>query len=228
MAGRRRKAWRFLGRGSGRKGRVPVLALLAAAVFAGTFLIVNARLRPLVGQLAVSRASYLATRAINDAVSETISGSALQYDDLVLFEKDIDGRITALKTNMLKINRLKSGISNRVIEKISGMEPSRLSVPLGNILEGELFAGRGPRIPVRIVPVGTVNTELLNSFSEAGINQTRHEIILKVSVSIGVLMPGSTSETAASSQITIAETIIVGTVPGTVASFDGQGGFWGS
>ncbi len=221
----RRRRIRFFARG-GRRGRPHVYVLLCVLAVAASVLLIDLKLRPLVRQLAVSRVSYLATRAINDAVSDAVNDSALQYGDLVMFEKDTDGKITALKTNMLGINRLKSGITNRVVERVNGMEPSKLSVPLGNILNGELLSGRGPGIPVRIVPVGMVDTKFSNNFSEAGINQTRHEIVLNVKVDIGVLLPGNSADIVVSSQVTIAETIIVGTVPGTFASFDSLGNIW--
>ena len=42
---------------------------------------------------------------INDAIDRQIDNDHIQYDRMVYFEKDLDGRITALKTNMSEVNR---------------------------------------------------------------------------------------------------------------------------
>ena len=51
---------------------------------------------------------------INDAIDEQIETGNIQYDRIVYFEKDLNGRITALKTNMSEVNRLKTDILNMI------------------------------------------------------------------------------------------------------------------
>ena len=53
----------------------------------------------------------------------------------------------------------------------------------------------------------------------AGINQTRHQILLHVDVYTGILLPGFTASTKVSNEIAVAETVIVGGVPQTYTYF---------
>ena len=53
----------------------------------------------------------------------------------------------------------------------------------------------------------------------AGINQTRHQILLSVDVYTSILLPGFTASTKVSNEIAVAETVIVGSVPETYTYF---------
>ncbi|MDR1116663.1 MAG: sporulation protein YunB [Oscillospiraceae bacterium] len=181
------------------------------------------RLTPVVEQVARSRASYLAGRVINSAVNEQIENSNIQYDDLVQLEKDNDGRISALKTNMIQINKFKAEITNTVLEKIHQLDTSEISIPLGSILDSEVFAGRGPRIPIIIVPVGSAEADFASVFKAAGINQTRHQIIVTVTVDISVILPGFSVSMQLTSDVSIAETVIVGNVPNSYTYLEDNG-----
>lgn len=171
------------------------------------------RLKPVVEQLAASRVAYLAGQVINDAINEQIASGGTEYDDLVQLEKDSSGKVTALKTNMSAINKLKTEVTAIVLQRINEMDTSELAIPLGNIVDGELFSGRGPNIPVIVVPVGSADADFSTALVTAGINQTRHQIIVTVSADITVLLPGYETSTHVSSKVVVAETVIVGDVP---------------
>ena len=96
------------------------------------------------------------------------------------------------------------------------------------LIGGTVFSGRGPGIPVRIVSVSNVTADFTNEFSSAGINQTRHQIILNIKVDIDMLIPGGTLQDTVTTSMVIAETVIVGTVPGTYADMSGQSILGGS
>ena len=64
--------------------------------------------------LARTQVSNTTSDLINDAIDRQIEEGNIQYDRMVYFEKDLDGRITALKTNMSEVNRLKTDILNLI------------------------------------------------------------------------------------------------------------------
>ena len=210
---------RSFSRGRGHPIRGIIIFLVVFAVISG---IIIARLRPAVAQMADYIVTSVATEKINDAISEKISDGSLDYDDLVILEKDENGEVTALQTNMAKINVLQTEITNVVIQKLSDQMNTEIKVPLGNIIGGTVFSGRGPGIPVRIVSVSNVTADFTNEFSSAGINQTRHQIILNIKVDIDMLIPGGTVQDTVKTSMVIAETVIVGTVPGTYADLSGE------
>lgn len=161
---------------------------------------------------------------INDAIDEQIETGNIQYDRMVYFEKDLDGRITALKTNMSEVNRLKTDILNLINDEILALDTTDLGIPVGSLFLPELLSGRGPLIPVQILSIRNSDASFSSNFSEAGINQTLQQMNMHVSVDVTILVLGETESFTVSSQVIVAETIIVGQVPGTYLHTGGKYG----
>lgn len=185
-----------------------IIIFLSAAVLGSSF-----KITPIVQTLGMSKAQQIGTRVIYESVNGMLDNSNIDYNDFVLFEKDNDGKITALKTNVGSINRIKSVLSIEILEKLAMVDTAKIGIPLGNIVNTELLSGRGPRIPIKLIPVGSVIIDVKNEFTSAGINQTRHQIFLDVTVHMTVILPGKNISTSANATVTVAETIIVGNVP---------------
>ena len=153
--------------------------------------------------------------AINDAVDS----GRVDYGRLVSFDKDAEGRVTALKSNMAEFNRLQAAIADDILQRMAEVSTTDLSIPIGTLTGSPLLAGRGPCLHVRMQSVGTATARFDNQFSSSGINQTRHRIILDVDVHVSILLPGLTTYTKVSNEISVAETVIVGGVPETYTYF---------
>ena len=186
-----------------------LLALLAA------FFLMRHKYRLVIRDLAETQVKNSTSDLTNDAIAKQIAAGDIQYDRIVYFEKDLNGRITALKTNMSEVNRLKTDILNIINDEILALDTSDLGIPLGSIFLPELFSGKGPSIPVRILSIRNSDASFSSHFSEAGINQTLHQLIMEVSVDVAVLVLGETSSFTLSSQVVVAETVIIGDVPET-------------
>ena len=104
------------------------------------------------------------------------------------------------------------------------MDTSDLGIPIGSFLMPEVFSGRGPCIPVQILSIRNSDASFTSSFSEAGINQTLQQMNLIVCVDVSVLVLGKTNYFSVSSQVVVAETIIVGQVPNTYLDTGGNYG----
>ena len=194
-----------------------VLLLLAAAAAAGVY--ISSHLRPLLSRLAEARVSNTVNRIVSQAVSEAVSSGEIRYDQLITFEKDNDGRIAAVHSNMAMCNRLQTEILNIILSRIDETPPRDLSIPLGTLLGSALLAGRGPRINVRMESAGSSSARFENVFTSAGINQTNHQIVLLIDVRVAILLPGFSTAARVSNAVTVAETVIVGAVPETYTYF---------
>lgn len=159
---------------------------------------------------------------INDAIDEQIRLGNIQYDRMVYFEKDLNGRITALKTNMSEVNRLKTSILGIINDDILALDTSDLGIPIGSLILPELFSGKGFQIPVLIHSVRNSDASFSSSFSQAGINQTLQQLNLEVIVDVTVLVLGQTKSFTVSSHVVVAETVIVGQVPDTFFQSGGK------
>ena len=192
---------------------VGMTLVLATAVYA------TAQLRPLLESMATTRVSTTVNRIVFEAVNDAIASGEITYDQLISFEKDNDGRITAVHSNMAACNRLQVEILDIILARIDQVSARELSIPVGSLTGSALLAGRGPRIKVRMESVGSSSARFENEFTSAGINQTNHRIVLHIDVSVAILLPGFTTATQVSNAVTVAETVIVGTVPDTYTYF---------
>ena len=188
------------------------LALLILLVALG---LLRSRLYPVLRSLAETQVKNTASDLINDAIAEQIAAGNIQYDRIVYFEKDLNGRITALKTNIGEINRLKTDVLNIINDEILTTDESGLGVALGSLFFPEFLSGKGPKLPVRILVIRNSEADFYSEFLEAGINQTLHRLNMKVFLDVTVLVLGSTTEFTISSHMVVAETVIVGDVPET-------------
>ena len=171
--------------------------------------------------LAQTQVQNATSDLINDAIDRQIDSGNIQYDRIVYFEKDLEGRITALKTNMSEVNRLKTAILNIINDEILAMDTSHLGIPLGDLVLPEILSERGPEIPIRILSIRNSDGSFGSRFTEAGINQTLHQITMEVVVDVAILVLGQTEVFTVSSQVVVAETIIVGAVPDTLLQTGG-------
>ena len=189
--------------------------LIFVLITCGLLVFFRVRYHGAIRSLAQTQVTNSTSDLINDAVDQQIESGNIQYDRIVYLEKDLDGRITALKTNMSEVNRLKTDILNLINDEILALEISNISIPIGSLILPEMFPGRGFSIPVQVIAIRNSDAAFESHFSEAGINQTRHQLNMTVCVDVSVLILGKAESFTVSTQVVVAETIIVGHVPDT-------------
>ena len=149
------------------------LAVLLAAV---SVLVLLTRLHyaPVLAQLAALQLDNQASAAINDAVQDTLTAEEITYDKLVELEKDTQGNVTAVRSNVAGLNRFRTALTARIDENLADLSVEELGIPVGSVVLPELFSGMGPRLVVRVLAVRTSDAAFRNRFSTVGINQTLH------------------------------------------------------
>ena len=198
---------------------------LIAAVVAVLLLLFRRRYNEPIRTLAQTQITNATSDLINDAIDHQIETGDIHYDRIVYFEKDLNGRITALKTNMSEVNRLKTSTLNLINDEILALDTSDIGIPLGSLFVAEIFSGKGPTIPVEIISIRNSDACFTSYFTQAGSNPTLHQLSMSVLVDVSVLVLGETASFTVTSEMVVAETIIVGYVPDT---FFQTGGTYGS
>lgn len=191
------------------------ILLILLVILTVTFLVLRTQYRDVIHALAETRVRNSTSDLTNEAIARQIAEGNIQYDRIVYFEKDINGRITALKTNIGEVNRLKTDILNTINSQILALDTADIGIPLGSLFLPEFLSGKGPAIPVHILSIRNSDASFSSHFSQAGINQTLHQLIMEVSVDVAVLVLGQTTGFTVYSEVVIAETVIVGDVPDT-------------
>lgn len=186
---------------------IPVLLLI------GLFIFIECQLSPLVGKAAESQAKQMFNQSVNDAVSEELGSKGITYTDLIHIEKATNGSVLAVTADSIKINQLKADISVAVQEHLGQEKHREFSVPVGTLTGSNLLRDKGPAIPINISFTGSVVTDLKSEFVSAGINQTKHQILMTVKGFEVLMAPGINTTVEVETTVAVAETVIVGQVP---------------
>jgi len=177
-------------------------------------LAIERHLRPAIMAFASLKADGLATGAINQAILENVA--EIKYEDLIAIEQDEQGRIVMAQINTMAVNRMIAKTTDATNEALLTLEAVPFEIPLGEATGIFILAAYGPDISVRMIPMGRVNMELIDSFEQAGINQTRHKIYLKVHTEVQIIIPFISESVDVTAVVPIADSIYLGEVPDTV------------
>lgn len=170
-------------------------------------------LRPQFLAYAEDRVRETVHYALYDVLSDTIYAQRSEYAELVVLERDSSSGVTALHTDSILANRLKADAARAVYDALHGLEDQVLPVPVGNVLLPAFLTGRGPELEIGMVGLGYANAEFLSAFTSAGINQTRHQVILEVTAEVKLLSPLGSRTVDVSTQLAVSDTVIVGNIP---------------
>ena len=189
----------------------PLLWLLLILLAAGATT-VGLAFRSLVTELAVSSAQDEVVLAVNAIVKEIMLDGDFDAAGLVTLERSSDGSVSAVTTNVVAVNMLAARVLERAVAQ-TAEEKITIGIPLGNLMGSTLLSGKGPSIPVQLVMLSSSVAGFRSELMSAGINQTRHQILLDLNVAVSLLMPWRTVGTEVNTEILVSETVIVGKVP---------------
>ncbi len=193
--------------------RILAVFVIILSVLALLALMYSIRFQPMIRQVAQSEIESRAYSIIGECVEEELIKSGEDYNDFVHIERGQDGKITAITTDVQRLNKFKLRVSNTLSNVMFERTSETISIPLGNLTGIDYLTGLGPQLRFKIYWISGVDSEFENTFTEAGINQTRHRIMLNFSITAGMMLPGLEKGVKVTTGICVAETVIVGETP---------------
>lgn len=177
------------------------------------FFLIDSQLRPIITTMSSYFVQQFAVTQMNTAVESALCTEDLNYDDLVTLQMDSNGAVTSIQTNTKEIARIHTLVTQQVNQAMSDLQTADLSIPIGSLSGIVWLSGMGPSVRIKMIPCGVTNTQVLSKLSEAGINQTLHQLTLHITTEISAVIPGYTTTVQVESDYILAESVIVGTVP---------------
>ena len=177
--------------------------------------------RSLVTELAVSAARDAVILAVNSVVQDVMTEPGFDPAGLVSLERDAAGEIAAVSTNVAAVNTLAARVLELAVER-TAQDIVTVEIPLGNLTGATLLLGKGPVLPVRVIMLSSSVAGFRSEMSTAGINQTRHQILLDLDVEVSLLMPWRTVSSQVQTELLVSETVIVGHVPESYMRWGGE------
>lgn len=211
----------FRAKGSFRNKRskkiVKVLIIFTIAFL--TVKIILDSVLPIFDTLCENEAKSIATIISNEQATNVMREHS--YDELFTIEKDTNGNVTIIKSNVVPINEIISDVANKIQIELDNKGRDDIEIALGSFTGFKLLAGRGPGIKIRISTIGNVETDLRSEFIAQGINQTLHRVYLEVKCNVSILTPFDNIESQITNQVLLIENVIVGNIPSTYYNLEG-------
>lgn len=162
----------------------------------------------------VAQISNYSNTAFTDLVHKSVINVS-NTDDFGRFLTPItsDSGVSGFEIDTAKINTAVSGLLIDIQNALNSDYPATVYIPLGSVTDYYLLSSAGPSIPIKIIPISVVDSEITENFESVGINQVRHSIDFRIWVKMhyrGYLLDERETITTT---IPIAETIISGDVP---------------
>ena len=193
------------------KGKKIILCIvLVIILFIYIFIFVINNIKPKLLAVSEIRVKSVATQAINDSISTKLV-DGIDYTDLIFVKYDNAGRVVLMQANTILMNNMASEVAAEVQNQMKQISQSVIKIPLNNAFDIQILTL--PSIKLKMIPQGAVSVDFATEFQESGINQTRHRIYLIVEAEIKIIVPLVSENIKITSNIPIAETIIVGEVP---------------
>ena len=205
----------------GQAGLKKVLAffLIFFGLFIFAYFYFVYQVSPTIKTLSDTRAKAIALKATNEAVMERIE--QVEYENLIKVATNTNGMITALNADVIEMNKLSTEITTDIQKRLLTMKDTDIQIPLGRFLGLSVFSGYGPRITVKAIPTGNVSVDFKTEFKSEGINQTRHRIYLEIKTSVRMVAPFISDVVPFETNMTVAETVIVGDIPDSYYNLEG-------
>ncbi|MCH5196704.1 MAG: sporulation protein YunB [Oscillospiraceae bacterium] len=193
--------------------RLGIKLIAAGMVAVGLLLLMDLSFRDVIETVNAYECHEIVSRVLNDAISDELENADTDYSKLVTLSTNSDGEVISVESNVVNINKLKTGIIRRLERELARLSSYNLEIPIGTLLGIQLLHGKGFNIGMTVEPVGMATASIISEFVSAGINQTLHRIVIEITTSVESIIPGFSTRVPVTTTVVAAETVIVGRVP---------------
>ena len=172
-----------------------------------------------------SELKRLIITVINKSVSENFINED-SFDNLFIIKDDKNTNMTMIDFDPVVLNKVISNIADIVytnIKLISEKDKDTLEkynvsdsvfyIPSGVIFDSTFLNNLGPRIPVNMEIISSVNPSVETKVTEYGINNSLVEVFINVNANIKMIFPLASSEVEVKVVVPLTVKIIQGMVP---------------
>lgn len=164
------------------------------------------------------------TTVINKSVTEEVTNQ-LEVDSLFVLKKENDN-IIIVDFDPVIVNRVMSKISDVVYNNLKliskkdkltlekyNLDESYFYIPSGIIFNTTMLNNIGPRIPINLEIISSVNPNLKTEVTEYGINNSLIEVYINVIVDVKMILPMYSNTMQIVVVVPLAVKLIQGEVP---------------
>lgn len=169
--------------------------------------------KPVISLQAEQYAKMTASEIIDEAVSDYLKKNRYTYNDFAIVLYDENGKAVSIEAITYTINKVQSELNTAISAKIKEKGKNTVNMYLGSLSDSYLLVGKGPKLQLKICPIGSAEINIKSEMSSAGINQTRHRISAVIELEMSSSTPLYSFRTKTRFDFILAETVVFGEVP---------------
>lgn len=173
---------------------------------------IKVKVEPNLESIGRMRAKVMVSQIVNKAVNDQLYETEDMHE-LLVRETDGDGHLDLLRADTHAMNLLMTEISKELQEEFAARTVDVYTVPAGALLGDRILSQTGPAVDLRIIPLNVTSMDFKTEFEDAGINQTKYRIYIDLTCDVKALAPFAAENFSVSTEILVAEAIILGGVP---------------
>lgn len=194
-----------------KKRRLFIFLFALILFFCASFITFRRNVKPVIFTYCDALISALGMESINSSAADVVA--LYEYSDFIDLEKDSSGKILYLGTNTAMVNGFVRSLALRCENALNAIGKQKIRVPIGAFTGSALMSDSGPEVEVGLTFFSSVTCDFTTSFENVGVNQTRHSIYARITVLFNTVLPIAEHEISLSSNVLIAENVIVGEIP---------------
>ncbi len=167
--------------------------------------IISIRVSPILMNYAELETKKLSSIVINRAVNKQLA-NGMNIDEMFNIIKNDNGEIATIDFNPAIVNKVLNTTTNVVLINLKAIEEGNIDfielpdilisndkdklkngiiyeIPLGTITNSGFLSNLGPKIPIKLNIIGSVESNVKTNIKEYGINNALVEIYIRISVS---------------------------------------------
>ena len=197
--------------------------------------IISIRVSPILMNYAELETKKLSSIVINRAVNKQLA-NGMNIDEMFNIIKNDNGEIATIDFNPAIVNKVLNTTTNVVLINLKAIEEGNIDfielpdilisndkdklkngiiyeIPLGTITKSGFLSNLGPKIPIKLNIIGSVESNVKTNIKEYGINNALVEIYIRISVTEQINVPFISKRVTVTSDIPVALKVIQGSVP---------------
>lgn len=198
-----------------RAKRRSLVWLAAAVLLAGALHInryVNTVIKPTLHELAEYEARAATVQAVNRAVAAELSRQPALCSTLFAD----NGGVLCL--DAARAGTAQAALIAAVQAEMDALPEISYRVPFGSLTNNSLLSGLGPGWPVQLQPQGYVQGEIRQTTESLSINTTRYCAVLHLSVTVNMILDGSTATLTVEQTCPLVSLLAGGEIPDVYAT----------
>ena len=218
--------------------KIVILFILIIIISFILLILLNHNFMPIYMNYSEGEMKRLVTTVINRSITNELT-EGLKADSLFLIKTDNNTGVTMVDFDPVILNRVMGTIANTVYDNLHlvsqrdqytlkkfNLSDSIFYIPMGVAFSSVILNNLGPRIPINLEIIGSVNPNIETKITEYGINNSLIEVFIHVIVDVKMILPTTSNTMQVVVVVPLAVKIIQGMVPEYYQGNLGSSNFW--